>query len=114
MAVDKKYNDLIGDILEAAGEKDNFDLKGAGKPLPKGYVERDVFQNFQQIAKDAGYLPYWLKLQKEIATMVHAAKTEKDIKKINKKIKEYNTACPSSMQKLPVELDKLEDAKTIW
>lgn len=112
--MDKKHNDLIGEILEAAGEKDNFNLKGAGRPLPKGYVERDIFQNFQQIAKDAGYLPYWLKIQKEIAAMLLTAKTQKDIKKINKKIKEYNTVCPPSMQKLPVELDKLEEAKVIW
>ncbi|WP_067730824.1 DnaJ family domain-containing protein [Oceanobacillus damuensis] len=112
--MDKEYNDLIGDILEASGEKDNVPLKGKGKPLPKGYVERDVFQNFQKIAKDAGYLPYWLKLQKEISALVYKARTEKDIKKINLKIKEYNGVCPSSMQKLPVDFYELEKAKEIW
>ncbi|WP_249871130.1 DnaJ family domain-containing protein [Oceanobacillus saliphilus] len=112
--MDQKYNDLIGDILDASGEKDNFNLKGKGKPLPKGYLERDVFQNFQKIAKDAGYLPYWLKLQKEISALVHNAKTEKDIKMINKKIKEYNVACPSSMQKSPVDIEELAKAKEIW
>lgn len=113
--MDKKYNDLIGDILEASGEKDNFTLEGMGKPLPKGYVERDIFQNFQQIAKDAGYLPYWLKLQKEISYLVHQnTTTEKDLKKINKKIKEYNSVCPPSMQKLPIEKGELENAKGNW
>jgi len=112
--MEKKYNDLIGDILEASGEKDNFNLEGMGKPLPKGYVERDVFQNFQKIAKDAGYLPYWLKLQKEITALVHTASNQKEIKKINKKIKEFNSACPPSMQKPPVRLDELEQAKKIW
>ncbi|WP_371931562.1 hypothetical protein [Bacillus sp. MMSF_3328] len=51
--MDRKYNDLIGDILENAGEKDNFN--GKGKPLPKEYLEQDTYQRFQKIAKDAGY-----------------------------------------------------------
>ncbi len=48
--MDEQHNDLIGDILKASGEKDNFKLKGKGKPLPKDYMERDVFQNFQKIS----------------------------------------------------------------
>lgn len=110
----REYNDLIGEILESSGEKDNFNLEGKGKPLPKGYIQRDVFQNFQKIAKDAGYLPPWLKLQKEISALVTKAATEKDVKTINKKIKEYNTLCPSSMQKQLIRLDDLEKARKIW
>lgn len=112
--MDRKHNDLIGDILEASGEKDNYHYAGKGKPLPKKYMQKDVFQNFQEIAKDAGYLPPWLKLQKEISSLVHAAKNEKDIKVINKKIKKYNTMCPPSMQKLPVRLSEMEGARKVW
>ncbi|RDW18754.1 DUF1992 domain-containing protein [Oceanobacillus arenosus] len=112
--MDRKYNDLIGEILESSGEKDNFNLEGKGKPLPKGYIQRDVFQNFQKIAKDAGYLPPWLKLQKEIAALVIEAVTERDLKTINKKIKDYNSLCPPSMQKQPIRLDELEKARKIW
>jgi hypothetical protein len=112
--VDRKHNDLIGDILEASGEKDNYHYEGKGKPLPKSYLQKDVFQHFQQLAKDAGYLPPWLKLQKEISSLIHTATSEKDIKVINKKIRKYNTICPPSMQKQPVHLNKLEAAKEIW
>lgn len=112
--MDRKYNDLIGDILENSGEKDNYTGEGKGKPLPKSYVKRDVFQNFQEKAKEAGFLPPWLKLQKEIASLIYLAENEKDIKSINKKIKKYNTMCPSPMQKAPISLDSLDKAKRIW
>ncbi|MFS0751056.1 DnaJ family domain-containing protein [Oceanobacillus sp. 1P07AA] len=112
--MDRKYNDLIGDILKESGEKDRKDLQGIGKPLPKDYVKRDVFQNFQKIAKDAGYLPYWLKLQKEIALQIHTITNEKELKKINKRIKEYNTVCPTSMQRSTITLEELAKAKKIW
>lgn len=112
--MDRKHNDLIGDILQDSGEKDRKDLKGMGKPFPKDYVKRDVFQNFQKIAKDAGYLPYWLQLQKEISELVQSATTEKQVKKINKRIKEYNSACPPSMQRAYISLEELDKAKSIW
>ncbi|MFA1821889.1 DnaJ family domain-containing protein [Virgibacillus oceani] len=112
--MDKKHNDLIGDILDASGEKDNFNNEGKGKPLPKSYMKKDILQNFQEIAKDAGYLPPWLSLQTEISLLVHSAEDEKDVKLINKKIKKYNTMCPPSMQKLQITLSKLEAAKKIW
>ncbi|MCU9614721.1 DUF1992 domain-containing protein [Caldibacillus lycopersici] len=108
------YNDLIGDILESAGEKDNYKGKGMGKPLPKEYLQRDLFQNFQQKAKDAGYVPQWIKLRKEIAALLETATTEDEIKVINKKIKEYNSLCPTSLQKGMVQLTTLEKAKEIW
>lgn len=110
--MERKYNDLIGDILEASGEKDNF--KGKGKPISKEYLQMDTYQHFQRIAKDAGYLPPWLKLQKEISELVHACKTEDDIKIINKKIKKYNKICPFQMQKYPISLNGIEKAKEVW
>ena len=112
--MDRKYNDLIGDILETSGEKDNYTGKGKGKPLPKRYMEMDLFQNFQEKAKEAGFLPPWLKLQKEIAMLIHAAKTERDIKLINDKIKKHNIICPPPMQKSLISLDNLEEAKRVW
>src|SRR5699024_2219807 len=112
--MDKKYNDLIGDILENSGEKDNYTGVGKGKPLSKSYNKRDILQNFQEKAKEAGFLPPWLKLQKEIAVLVHSAETENDIKSINKKSKKYNTMCPAPMQKSRISLDNLNKAKRIW
>ena len=112
--MDRKYNDLIGDILEGSGEKDNFNYKGKGKPLSKEYLEKDTFQNFQKIAKDAGYLPPWLKLQKEISNLVHLCKTENDVEMINEKIRKYNSICPTQMQKYPISLNGIEKAKEIW
>src|SRR5690625_1006118 len=112
--MDRKYNDLIGDILENSGEKDNYTGKGKGKPLNKNYMERNILQNFQEKAKEAGFLPPWLKLQKEISSLVHSARTTKDIDYINKKIKKYNSMCPPPMQKMSISLDNLERAKRIW
>lgn len=112
--MDRKYNDLIGDILEDSGEKDNYTGKGQGQPLPRSHMKKDIFQNFQEKAKDAGFLPPWLKLQKEISALVHSARDTKDVDYINKKIKKYNTMCPPSMQKMSISLDGLEKAKKIW
>lgn len=112
--MERKYNDLIGEILKASGEKDNFNYKGKGKPLSKEYLEMDTYQHFQRIAKDAGYLPPWLTLQKEISKLVHSCKTEKDIEVINEKIQKHNTICPPSMQKYKISLNNLENAKKIW
>ncbi|GIN86265.1 hypothetical protein J6TS2_26510 [Heyndrickxia sporothermodurans] len=112
--MEKKYNDLIGDMLEKSGEKDNFNFKGKGKPLPKEYLEMDTFQRFQKIAKDAGYLPHWLKLQKEISNLVHSCQTEKEVEVINEKIREYNKSCPPQFQKSLVSFNGLENSKKVW
>lgn len=110
--MDRKYNDLIGDMIKASDNKDEF--KGNGQPLPKNYMKKDVFQSFQEKAKDAGFLPPWLELQKEIAILVHAAKTEDDIELINTKIKKHNNICPAPMQKNLVSLINIEKAKKFW
>ncbi|TQS70533.1 DUF1992 domain-containing protein [Ornithinibacillus gellani] len=112
--MDRKYNDLIGDILSERGEKDNYKGKGKGKPLPKNYMEKDLFQNFQEKAKEAGYLPAWLTLQKEIAALVQEAVTAEDVGIINEQIKKYNSLCPPPMQKPPINIDRLEYAKKVW
>ncbi|MBN6889496.1 DnaJ-like protein [Cytobacillus horneckiae] len=109
--MDEKYNDLIGDIMK---NSEMTKLPGQGKPLPKNYFQRDVFQNFQKIAKDAGFLPPWLELQKEITMLIHDAKEKNDMIEINMKIKQYNKICPSSMQRYPISFEGLDKAKEIW
>lgn len=110
--MERKYNDLIGDILEASEEKDNY--KGKGKPLSKAYLEMNTYQHFQKIARDAGYLPPWLQLQKEISQLVYSCKTDLDVRDINEKTSKYNTICPNPMQKSLISLNKLDEAKRIW
>ena len=114
MLMNNKYNDLIGDMLERSGEKDNYQGPGKGKPFRKDYLQQDLFQNFQKVAKDAGFLPQWLKFQKEIASLIHSAETADDINMINAKIKKYNSICPPPMQKNQISLASLENAKKLW
>lgn len=108
--MEKKYNDFIGDILDAAKEK-NKQFEGSGKPLSKDSLKMDTYEHFLKIAKDAGYLPSWIKLKKEISELMHTCQTEKDVQTINKKISKYNKICPNSMQRNPISLEKLERAK---
>ncbi|WEG13238.1 DUF1992 domain-containing protein [Pullulanibacillus sp. KACC 23026] len=110
--MDENYHDLIGDILKSSGMKDNIQSKG--KPLPKNYLQMDVYQNFQKAAKEAGYLPPWLKLQRDISKLVQTCKTQSEVEKINGKIKEYNNMCPSKMQRMLISLNDLERAKRVW
>lgn len=112
--MDRKYNDLIGDMIKENDYSYEKDLPGKGKPLSKDYIQKDTFQHFQKIAKDAGYLPPWLKLQKEISLLVQEAQTEGDIKKINKQIKMHNRICPPPLQKKFVSLAHLEAARKEW
>ncbi|WP_102028321.1 J-domain-containing protein [Salirhabdus sp. Marseille-P4669] len=112
--MDKKYNDLIGDIIKENNYEYEKELPGKGKPLPKDYMQKDTFQHFQKIAKDAGFLPPWLELQKEIRVLLNAAKTESDIEVINLKIKKHNRICPTPMQKNLVSLSNLEQNKKNW
>lgn len=95
--MDKEYNDLIGDIIKSSDSLDN--LEGKGKPLSKEYLKRDTHQQFQKIARDAGYLPNWLQLQKEIHQDLIVLQSFDKLDRINDKIKKYNKLCPSPMQK---------------
>ena len=112
--MDRKHNDLIGDMLEQSGEKDNYSGPGKGKPLPKGYTERDVYQNFQKVAKDAGYLPDWLRMQKEIAALLQTCETEEELDVINDKIRKHNRKCPSQLQKNLISLENVAKARELW
>ncbi|WP_430786527.1 DnaJ family domain-containing protein [Virgibacillus flavescens] len=110
--MDEEYYDPIGDMIKASEKEDK--IKGKGKPLSKKYLKQDVFQNFQEIAKDAGFLPPWLRLQKEIAVLVHAAETESDIDAINIMIRKHNTICPTPLQKNLLSMANLDRAKEMW
>jgi len=110
--MEREYNDLIGDILESTGDKDR--VKGKGEPLSKSYMKRDVYQNFQKVARDSGFLPHWLKLQKEIAELISKCDTEDDVEIINSKIKKYNSICPTPLQRGMIRLNNLDKAKEIW
>ncbi len=112
--MDDKYNDLIGDILKRSGLKDNYQDKGKGEPLPREYMQMDTFQHFQKIAREAGFLPPWLELQKEISKLVNGCKTNQDVEIINKKIKKYNLICPTKMQRMLISLEEIERAKKVW
>lgn len=120
-----QYNDLIGDILKkhtAEGGMDN--LKGAGKPLSKEYFSGDTFQHFQRIAQDAGYKPHWLKLRHEIRDDIFSIidvltlQSETDLNElimnINKKISEYNKACPPPLQKGQISQQTVRAAAEHW
>lgn len=110
--MERQYNDLIGEILAGAGKK--AEPKEKGKQISKEYLEMDTYQHFQKIAKDAGYLPPWLQLQKEIAELVHACKTQEDLDVINEKIRKHNRICPTQMQKGLITLERLEEARNNW
>ncbi|SES43000.1 DnaJ family domain-containing protein [Salipaludibacillus aurantiacus] len=111
--MENNYNDLIGDIIKSSKSMD--DIKGKGKPLSKEYLRKDTFQHFQKIAKEAGYLPEWLNLQKEIhheLTLIQPGKQNMD--KINNKIRKYNKLCPAPLQKPLVNEDNFKDECHRW
>lgn len=98
---------------------------GFGKPLPKHLFSGDIYANFTKTAKDAGYLPSFVALQKEIRQEIaRVIKLKEDESKqseakimiddINKKIQKYNTNCPPMMQKGRISLDHIENQYTNW
>lgn len=65
-----KRDNLVDARIRAAQEQGKFDnLPGFGKPLPKdeGYEMAGEHWMGNHILKQAGYLPIWLQLRKEIA-----------------------------------------------
>ncbi|MFE4077364.1 hypothetical protein [Peribacillus sp. YIM B13477] len=76
-------------------------------------------------AKDAGFLPLWIKWQKEIreelAELVQLKKmngTESELLKrmgeINEKVRTYNAICPTKMQRREIELESMEIQYEKW
>ena len=85
-------------------------LPGFGKSLPKNLFSGDIYSNFLKTAKEAGYLPPFVVLQKEIRQdVVKLLKMIEDgksiaginslITEVNTKIKKYNMECPRVCKK---------------
>ena len=100
-------------------------LPGFGKPLPKNLFSGDIYNNFLKSAKEAGYLPPFVALQKEIRQemvellkMIESESKEEGINSLidemNVKIKKYNMECPTSMQKMLITLEEIEFHAKVW
>ncbi|WP_246055983.1 DnaJ family domain-containing protein [Alteribacter natronophilus] len=107
------YRDPIGDMLKNS-QNDDEELKGKGKPLPKEYHSRDVFQQFQKVAREQGFLPEWLKLQKDIYARLCAGPDEAEVEEINLLIRKYNRTCPPQLQKGLVTVENAERRREKW
>lgn len=117
----EKFNtNLYKEDLEEAKR-----LPGFGKPLPKNLFSGDIYSNFLNTAKEAGYLPPFVALQKEIRQdmakllkQIEAGSADDVINsiidKINVKVKKYNMECPTSMQKMLISLEDIELHAKIW
>lgn len=97
---------------------------GYGKPLPKTILHGSIYDNFLNTAKQAGYLPPWIKLQQDIRKLVSQAVTLKSsnvdgnlqsyINEINEKVAKYNSICPSHLQRVLVTEELLEQQYDRW
>lgn len=98
---------------------------GFGKPLQKNFFHGDVYSNFLNTAKSAGYLPHWISLQKEIREkisltlkMIEQGTIESNIissiDEINKEIKKYNGSCPPNMQRGKICLENIVRQYKVW
>jgi len=98
---------------------------GFGKPLPSHLFSGDIYANFTKTAKEAGYLPPFVALQKEIRDEIEKvmklkaadrkeSETKGLIDEINKKIQKYNTTCPPMMQKGRVSFKNIENQYKNW
>jgi Domain of unknown function (DUF1992) len=116
-----KYNPnaSIEDLEEAKR------LPGFGKPLPKNLFSGDIYSNFLKTAKEAGYLPPFVELQKDIKQdmaklikLIDDGTSEEKINRfiddMNVKVKKYNIECPTSMQKMLISLEDIELHAKIW
>lgn len=123
--LNQHHSDLIGDILKKHTEEGGMtNLKGFGKPLSPEYFSGDTFQHFQKIANDAGYKPYWLKLQHEISIELQSivnllqsdptADMNNRLNRVNEKVVEHNKCCPPPMLKGRILIDKLENSLLQW
>ncbi|MFD9625121.1 DnaJ family domain-containing protein [Peribacillus muralis] len=98
---------------------------GFGKPLPESALSGNMYDNFLSKAKDAGFLPLWIKWQKEIreelSEVVQLRKMNggnmqitKRIEDINEKVRTYNAICPPKMQRREIELESIESQYEKW
>ncbi|WP_246001263.1 DUF1992 domain-containing protein [Oceanobacillus piezotolerans] len=95
-------------MVKKAEKDGQFDfLPGKGKPLKleQEYLANSGEKQLYKTMKDNHVLPNWVKLSKEIEQLkeeikhVQGSQRRRKLKEINKKIKDYNYACPTSLQK---------------
>ncbi|MFD1849861.1 GNAT family N-acetyltransferase [Oceanobacillus bengalensis] len=103
-----KYRDHLTDIIKRAERDGQFDyLPGKGKPIEfeQSFIANPFEKQLFKTMKENHVLPHWVRLSREIAILkeevveAQGRERRRKIKEINKKIKEYNYACPPSMQK---------------
>ncbi|WP_054950652.1 DnaJ family domain-containing protein [Numidum massiliense] len=114
----------LDEIFKEHEQKGDFDdLPGKGKPIAKESLQGDTFNN---VLKNANFLPPWLELQHDIrdaiGTLLERIKRDDpalnvnaEIKAINKKIKKYNFDCPTPvLQKAPITADNIQRQYEYW
>ncbi|RLL43699.1 GNAT family N-acetyltransferase [Oceanobacillus piezotolerans] len=103
-----QYHDHLTEMVKKAEKDGQFDfLPGKGKPLKleQEYLANSGEKQLYKTMKDNHVLPNWVKLSKEIEQLkeeikhVQGSQRRRKLKEINKKIKDYNYACPTSLQK---------------
>jgi hypothetical protein len=106
----------------------DMDIKkqlGFGKTFSSHLFSGDVYSNFLNTTRDAGYLPPFVILKKEIRQEISKAIKLKEIESaeyeimslidaINKRIFKYNLICPPKMKKGKIGLDNIENQYKIW
>ncbi|MBU5267668.1 DUF1992 domain-containing protein [Virgibacillus proomii] len=106
-----QYVDPISEIVKRAEKEGHFDhLPGKGKPLKlrNDYMNPEEKQLYKTM-KDNHILPKWIELANEIDALKkelfrsESKERKKKVKRINKKIKEYNYLCPPSLQRNRIE-----------
>lgn len=109
--------------MEGSNRNKDFDqLPGHGKPLSQDYLKGDAFDN---ILKNANYLPPWVDLQHKIRKLIsqlinrmdnqEEMKSEVDLDEINKHIRKYNQIVPNpSFQKGLISLERIKQQYERW
>ena len=120
---DDPNKDLMGDITKDFNlDEDIKHNPGFGKPLPSRLFKGDVYSNFVNTAREQGFLPPFVNLQKEIkeqlkhvlSLMENERDVQKEIEEINTKIRKYNLACPPQMQKMLIALETIKQQVKLW
>ncbi|WP_191566142.1 DnaJ family domain-containing protein [Metabacillus idriensis] len=116
---DSDARDLMGSIYKDYEKNGGYEkLPGMGKPLPKSALQGDIFT---KIVKNAGYVPAWIKMQKDIKLRIEKLMKLNNVEqriveaeRINQEILKYNRACPAPLQKNLLSLDEIEKHYKLW
>lgn len=118
-----RYRDWMEEVIARHESEGGFrNLPGKGKPLK--FADDGSFDSmFDRIVRDAGVLPRWLELQKEIFAdiqeLLKLQQAQKDIAphidRVNEKVRLYNKECPNPLlQKPSIREDILAEALERW